>query len=89
MADKRRTFTKTIDGQQATTIATTPADAVRLRFNGWREQRPQPTPEPTPTPAPAAEPAASKPTTTVTAAAASRPKAKTDGEDTSRNEVSA
>jgi hypothetical protein len=35
---ERRTFVKHIDGQQAVAYATTPAAAVQLRFNGWREQ---------------------------------------------------
>lgn len=33
-----RMFTKTIEGQTITQYAYTPADAVRLRFDGWAEQ---------------------------------------------------
>lgn len=39
---ERRTFTKSIDGQRAVAIAYSPADAVRLVFDGWREDKPAP-----------------------------------------------
>jgi hypothetical protein len=32
-----KTFVKEIDGQTRQQTAYSPADAVRLRFNGWRE----------------------------------------------------
>ncbi len=67
----RRIFSKTIDGQTHTAYATTPAAAVRLQFNGWRElQAPvattaapdTPAPEGTPKPKTAPGPAPAKPT---------------------------
>lgn len=35
-------FTKNIDGQTHTMTAATPADAVRLVFDGWQERKPTP-----------------------------------------------
>jgi hypothetical protein len=35
---KPRTFVKNIDGVDQFAVAHTPADAVALTFNGWREQ---------------------------------------------------
>jgi hypothetical protein len=33
-----KTFTREIDGKPVEKIAATPADAVRLEFDGWREK---------------------------------------------------
>jgi len=53
---ERRTFTKTIDGSTVTTYAYTPADAVQLEFNGWRELRQtKPAPQAAPEKAPASK----------------------------------
>jgi len=59
---QRRTFVKTIDGREVVQDVYTPADAVALKFNGWRESKSdQPAPaavaEPAPEPEPALEPA--------------------------------
>jgi hypothetical protein len=48
MADAR-TFTKIIDGRAAVQVTSSPAEAVRLKFAGWREQKPaSPQPEASP-----------------------------------------
>lgn len=33
----QHTFTKKVDGKERTRVANTPAEAVQLRFNGWKE----------------------------------------------------
>lgn len=84
MAAQRRTFTKTIDGRTETAYATTAADAVRLRFGGWREREPDPGTQTGPGAQPAAAPqkttAEPKPAATPAATTTSTParaKAKT------------
>lgn len=49
---KTRTFVKSIDGQEVVQVAYSPADAVQLMFDGWRER----TDTPTPASAPASTP---------------------------------
>lgn len=34
---KPTTFSRTVDGKTETRLAHTPADAVKFRFEGWRE----------------------------------------------------
>lgn len=39
MSTSTTTFTKVIDGKVRTRDAHTPAEAVKLRFDGWTEQK--------------------------------------------------
>lgn len=36
---ERRKFSKVIDGEEIVQYATTPAEAVRFTYDGWREQK--------------------------------------------------
>lgn len=43
-----RVFVKTIDGAESIQYAYSPADAVALQFNGWRERKSAPAAAPEP-----------------------------------------